>query len=49
MICPLDQAADGYHAMDQRRAIKLLLRSKPRCFAGKAGRLALKPDGCWAG
>jgi hypothetical protein len=20
MICPLDQAADGYHAMDQRRA-----------------------------
>jgi hypothetical protein len=27
--------------MDQRRAIKLLLRSKPRCFAGKLGRLAL--------
>jgi threonine dehydrogenase-like Zn-dependent dehydrogenase len=23
---PLDQAADGYHAMDQREAIKVLLR-----------------------
>jgi hypothetical protein len=27
--------------MDQRRTSKLLLRSKPRCFAGKLGHPAL--------
>ena len=26
LTLPLDQAADGYHAMDQRHAIKTLLR-----------------------
>lgn len=26
LILPLDQVAEGYHAMDERRAIKVLLR-----------------------
>jgi threonine dehydrogenase-like Zn-dependent dehydrogenase len=26
LALPLDQAADGYHAMDERRAIKVLLQ-----------------------
>ena len=33
-ICPLNQATDGYHAMDQRRTSKLLMRSNRAATLG---------------
>jgi threonine dehydrogenase-like Zn-dependent dehydrogenase len=35
LTLPLDQAAEGYRAMDERRAIKTLLRPSAVCAAGR--------------
>jgi len=35
LTLPLDQAAEGYRAMDERRATKTLLRPSAVCAAGR--------------